>query len=84
METSGEDAGSALNIVLVAGGEVPEEGIDVFITSDIVLTDYFGGLEEDYSVPYGGISTVNPLVVVGNFWMLFTTKLVRLLALGSG
>ncbi|BAB74353.1 pre-peptidase C-terminal domain-containing protein [Anabaena sp. FACHB-709] len=67
VETSGEDAGSALNIVLVAGGEVPEEGIDVFITSDIVLTDYFGGLEEDYSVPYGGNLNGKPFSRGGEF-----------------
>lgn len=67
-ETTSEDAGSALNIVLVANGEIPEGGVEVYIDSDIALTDYFGGVEEDdYSVAYGGNLNGKPFSRGGEF-----------------
>ncbi|MBF2003221.1 MAG: DVUA0089 family protein [Synechococcales cyanobacterium M58_A2018_015] len=54
-ETIPEGSGSALNFVLTADGEIPEGGVEVFINSDVDLTQYFGNIEPgDYSVPYGG------------------------------
>ncbi|NJL61680.1 MAG: peptidase [Methylacidiphilales bacterium] len=68
VETAPEDAGTALNLVLVASGEVPKDGIDIFVSSDIVLTNYFGGVgEEDYTVPYGGNLNSKPFSRGGEF-----------------
>lgn len=54
-ETVSEDEGAAINLVLVANGEIPEGGIEVYVETDFAFPDYFGGIEEgDYSVPYGG------------------------------
>ncbi|KKD36899.1 hypothetical protein WN50_17270 [Limnoraphis robusta CS-951] len=72
VETAPEDAGSALNFVLTANGEVPEGGIEVYINSDIAFPDYFGGLEDeefgqDYAVPYGGNLNNKPFTRGGQF-----------------
>jgi hypothetical protein len=67
-ETVPEDAGSALNLVLVANGEIPEGGIEVYINSNIAFPDYFGGIEEgDYSVAYGGNLNGKPFSRGGEF-----------------
>ncbi|GFE67446.1 pre-peptidase C-terminal domain-containing protein [Chroococcus sp. FPU101] len=67
-ETVPEDAGSALNLVLVANGEIPEGGVEVYVSSDLVFTDYFGGIEEgDYSVAYGGNLNGKPFSRGGQF-----------------
>jgi hypothetical protein len=67
-ETVGEGSGSALNLVLTAAGEIPEGGIEVFINSDIDLTQYFGGVgEENYTVGYGGNLNNKPFTRGGQF-----------------
>lgn len=67
-ETIAEGAGAALNFVLTADGEIPEGGIEVFINSDVDLTQYFGGVgEENYTVPYGGNLNNKPFTRGGQF-----------------
>jgi uncharacterized protein (TIGR03118 family) len=67
-ETAPEDAGYALNLVLVATGEVPEDGVEVIINTNAALTDYFGGVsEEGYTVPYGGNLNNKPFSRGGEF-----------------
>jgi Ca2+-binding RTX toxin-like protein len=67
-ETVSEGGGSALNLVLVANGEIPEGGIEVYIDSDIAFPDYFGGVgEEDYTVAYGGNLNGKPFSRGGEF-----------------
>ncbi|MGF1674212.1 MAG: PPC domain-containing protein, partial [Rivularia sp. (in: cyanobacteria)] len=72
VETAPENAGAALNFVLTTEAEIPEGGIEVYINSDIVLTDYFGGLADeesgqDYAVPYGGNLGGKPFTRGGQF-----------------
>ncbi len=67
-ETVAEGGGSALNFVLTADGEIPEGGVEVFIDSDIDLTQYFGDVEPgDYSVAYGGNLNGKPFTRGGQF-----------------
>ncbi|NJR60794.1 MAG: peptidase [Cyanobacteria bacterium CRU_2_1] len=67
-ETTPEGSGSALNLVLTAEGEIPDGGIKVFISSDVDLTQYFGGVEPgDYSVAYGGNLNNKPFTRGGQF-----------------
>ena len=51
-ETVPENSGSALNFVLTTEEEIPEGGVEVYIDSDIALNDYFGDIDEDYTVAY--------------------------------
>jgi hypothetical protein len=52
VETAPEGTGTAINFVITADGEIPEGGIEVFVNSDIVLTDYIGDGENPSSFPF--------------------------------
>ncbi|MBE9215249.1 pre-peptidase C-terminal domain-containing protein [Plectonema cf. radiosum LEGE 06105] len=72
VETAPEDTAASLNIVLTTEAEIPEGGLEVYVNSDIVLTDYFGDLEDeefgrDYAVPYGGNLGGKPFSRGGQF-----------------
>ncbi|NJR40946.1 MAG: peptidase [Leptolyngbyaceae cyanobacterium CSU_1_4] len=67
-ETVAEGQGSALNVVLTADGEIPEGGLEVIVKSDVDLTQYFGGVnEENYTVGYGGNLNGKPFTRGGQF-----------------
>jgi hypothetical protein len=72
VETAPEDAAASLNIVLTTETEIPEGGVEVYINSNVVLTDYFGDVEDeefgrDYAVPYGGSLGSKPFTRGGQF-----------------
>lgn len=44
VEFAGESGASVLSLALDLEGEIPEDGVEVVINSDVDLTEYFGGL----------------------------------------
>ncbi|NJR60792.1 MAG: peptidase [Cyanobacteria bacterium CRU_2_1] len=62
VETVAEGAGSALNIVLTADGEIPEDGVEVFITADSPLLAYLGTRDS-----FGALLSDKPFTRGGQF-----------------
>jgi Ca2+-binding RTX toxin-like protein len=61
-ETTAEGADSVLNLVLTAQGEIPEGGVEVYVTADRPILDYLGNRDD-----FGALLSDKPFTRGGQF-----------------